>query len=127
MYTSSDQTSLLQLSNQRSVTLFSNAAAICCNRKASCIFCAAGSSSSAFMIWKKINKWDSGQGVPLKHKTGYLTPEFWFAELFPDPVQIYLETTPRRFFKNLIPKNIYSSSRSCILKRPLLHILKKQS
>lgn len=35
---------------QRSVTLFSSAAAICWRRKASCIFWAAGSSSRALMI-----------------------------------------------------------------------------
>lgn len=41
---------LRQHDGQRSVTLFSSAAAICCRRKASCIFWAAGSSSRALMI-----------------------------------------------------------------------------
>lgn len=36
------------------MTLFSSAAAICCRRKASCIFWAAGSSSRALMIWGKV-------------------------------------------------------------------------
>lgn len=40
----------LEIGGQRSVTLFSSAAAICCRRKASCIFWAAGSSSKALMI-----------------------------------------------------------------------------
>lgn len=35
---------------QRSVTLFSRAAAICCRRSVSCLFWAAGSSSSDWMI-----------------------------------------------------------------------------
>lgn len=39
------------MDGQRSVTLFSSAAAICCRRKANCIFWAAGSSSKALMIW----------------------------------------------------------------------------
>lgn len=39
-----------EVRDQRSVTLFSSAAAICCKRKASCIFWAAGSSSKALMI-----------------------------------------------------------------------------
>lgn len=36
---------------QRSVTLFSRAAAICCRRSVSCLFWAAGSSSRDWMIW----------------------------------------------------------------------------
>lgn len=44
------KTVVAETRNQRSVTLFSRAAAICCKRKASCIFWAAGSSSRALMI-----------------------------------------------------------------------------
>lgn len=40
----------LMIRDQRSVTLFSSAAATCCRRKANCIFWAAGSSSKALMI-----------------------------------------------------------------------------
>lgn len=36
---------------QRSVTLFSRAAATCCRRSVSCLFWAAGSSSRDWMIW----------------------------------------------------------------------------
>lgn len=49
-HTPVSQTVMLEVGGQRSVTLFSSAAAICWSRKASCIFCAAGSSSRALMI-----------------------------------------------------------------------------
>lgn len=44
------ETMVAKTRGQRSVTLFSRAAAICWRRKASCIFWAAGSSSRALMI-----------------------------------------------------------------------------
>lgn len=45
------KTVVAETRGQRSVTLFSSAAAICWRRKASCIFWAAGSSSRALMTW----------------------------------------------------------------------------
>lgn len=44
------EAAVAEVRGQRSVTLFSSAAAICWRRKASCIFWAAGSSSRALMI-----------------------------------------------------------------------------
>lgn len=47
---------LHEVRGQRSVTLFSRAAAICWRRRVSCLFWAAGSSSSDLMIWERQKK-----------------------------------------------------------------------